>query len=389
MIHTVSLNSDPGDPANMKEATNSGEWPQWKKGLHSEYDNFTKQKAWEQVKRPRGARVLRTKNVYKKKPHAITKEIRYKVRTVVKGYEQIQGVDYTESYALVVADQTVRMMLATSLYMHFRTTEPGPDWVIAKSLDVEATFLNAPLEETVYIEVPEYYGEYCRSRGLPEPTEDTVLKLNMGQYGLVQVARAWVKRFTVFFLDPKGVGLLQCISDPCFFVKRDNNGTIVLMALIYIDNAIYCGLQSETEALLKWIQEHVTITDSGDLDTHLGVDYVLGEDEIGPYFECSMPKYIWGCISEFEEHTGKQLKEYRTPATPGSNVLKNQEEMVNQSGYRKFVGKILFVVKKVLPDCANATRELSMHLENPGIEGWKAMHRLFGYLRAHYRPLKL
>ena len=32
------------------------------------------------------------------------------------------------------------------------------------------------------------------------------------------------------------------------------------------------------------------------------------------------------------------------------------------SGYRKFVGKLLYGVTKVLPDCANAVRDLTCHL---------------------------
>ena len=48
--------------------------------------------------------------------------------------------------------------------------------------------------------------------------------------------------------------------------------------------------------------------------------------------------------------------------------------------YRSLVGKILYFVKKVSPVCANACRELSQHLENPGDAHWNALERLLGYL---------
>jgi hypothetical protein len=181
----------------------------------------------------------------------------------------------------------------------------------------------------------------------------------------------------------------QCKTDPCLFVKHDEDGNLVLMAIIYIDDCIYCGKKEEIEKLKKWVIKHVTITDIGNLDTHLGVDYVLGEDELGKYFECSMNKYVSECVSEFEKHVGKEMSNKRTPAAPGSNLLKNTEETMDQSGYRKFVGKLLFAVKKVLPDTSNAVREMSMHLENPGREAWKAVARTMGYLKFNYRPLKL
>ena len=80
-------------------------------------------------------------------------------------------MDYTESYAAVVADQTVRTALGISLFYKFLgmsieqmtkavevcKEEAGDEWVLAEVLDVEAAFLNAMLEEEVYIEIPELY----------------------------------------------------------------------------------------------------------------------------------------------------------------------------------------------------------------------------------------
>ena len=115
----------------------------------------------------------------------------------------------------------------------------------------------------------------------------------------------------------------------------------------------------------------------------------MEEDEVGKYFDCSMNKYVSSIVEDFEKHVGKTLKNKTTPAAPGSNILKNAEEIMDQSGYRKFVGKLLFAVKKILPDSTNAIRELSMHLENPGKEAWKALGRLVSYHKYHYTKLKL
>jgi hypothetical protein len=54
------------------------------------------------------------------------------------------------------------------------------------------------------------------------------------------------------------------------------------------------------------------------------------------------------------------------------------------------VGKLLWTVKKESPDCANAVRELSAHLSNPGKEHWDAVGRVIGFLAGNTdRVLKM
>ena len=55
-------------------------------------------------------------------------------------------------------------------------------------LDVEADFLYGKLEEEIYMEIPMGYKEFYQ-----DPGKDTVLKLQMAMYGLVQAARQWFK----------------------------------------------------------------------------------------------------------------------------------------------------------------------------------------------------
>jgi hypothetical protein len=74
----------------------------WDEGRDKEYDNSSKREAWQHVDRGSVApnqKILGTKNVYKVKRDPVTEEVKYKVRNVVKGYMQEQGIDYTEAFA--------------------------------------------------------------------------------------------------------------------------------------------------------------------------------------------------------------------------------------------------------------------------------------------------
>ena len=69
---------------------------------------------------------------------------KYKARLVVKGYAQMFGVDFSETFAPVARLDTIRMLLALA-------AQKG--WVIHQ-MDVKSAFLNGYLEEEIFMEQP-------------------------------------------------------------------------------------------------------------------------------------------------------------------------------------------------------------------------------------------
>ena len=45
------------------------------------------------------------------------------------------------------------------------------------------------------------------------------------------------------------------------------------------------------------------------------------------------------------------------------------------------MGKLIWYTIKVVPDVENTARELAVHMSHPGIEYWKALGCLIGYLK--------
>ncbi len=85
-------------------------------------------------------------------------------------------------------------------------------------------------------------------------------------------------------------------------------------------------------------------------------------------------------INDYKELFGHLPKYSLLPALPGTTLTKNKGNILLHGEYRSIVGNILYYVRKLSPICANACRELSQHLENPGTAHWKAVERLLGYL---------
>jgi hypothetical protein len=102
-----------------------------------------------------------------------------------------------------------------------------------------------------------------------------------------------------------------------------------------------------------------------------------------------MQDYIQELIRDYEVHTGELTKHYATPSYTGEPADRNTGQTVKQREYRSFVGRLMFVIRKCIPDCCNTIRELSIHLDNPGSNHWRRLNRLMGYIKGNTRPLKM
>ena len=123
------------------------------------------------VPTPKGTRILGGKWVYTLKPDENGNNHRFKARWVVQGFRQRKGIEYTKTYAPVVAGSTVRTLFAIAAVR---------GWHV-KQIDFITAFLNGilPETETVYTIQPKGYKQ---GSGL-------VCKLNQGLYGLKQAAK--------------------------------------------------------------------------------------------------------------------------------------------------------------------------------------------------------
>ena len=71
--------------------------------------------------------------------------LRYKARLVIKGYKQIQGVDYDETYAPVGKLATLRYLLSFAAQNKWKIDH----------LDVVTAFLNPEVDKEVHMELPD------------------------------------------------------------------------------------------------------------------------------------------------------------------------------------------------------------------------------------------
>ena len=93
----------------------------WVKVMNEELDQIEKNKTWELVPRPKDENPIGTKCVFfKNKVNEDGEVIKNKVKMVCKGYAQVEGIDFEETFASVTRLEAIRMFLAFASYKKLR-----------------------------------------------------------------------------------------------------------------------------------------------------------------------------------------------------------------------------------------------------------------------------
>ncbi|GJY55331.1 retrovirus-related pol polyprotein from transposon TNT 1-94 [Tanacetum coccineum] len=157
------------EPKNIKEAIADHSWIE---SMQDELNQFERLQVWELVPRPEGKNIIALKWLWKNK--------------------QEEGINFEESFALVVRLEAVRMFIAYAAHKNSTIFQ----------MNVKTAFLNGPLKEEVYVSQPEGF--------IDSEFPDHVYRLKKALYGLKQAPRACQLQYTVELL--KKHGLDECVS---------------------------------------------------------------------------------------------------------------------------------------------------------------------------------
>lgn len=110
--YTVQDRTD--EPETTEEALEGHDKKLWLQAMNEEYKALKTNNTWELVQETGKQNVLTTKWVYRKKTSQ-TGEKKYKARLVVRGCAQKEGIDYNETFSLVVQYTSVRYLISLAV----------------------------------------------------------------------------------------------------------------------------------------------------------------------------------------------------------------------------------------------------------------------------------
>ena len=258
--------------------------------------------------------------------------------------------------------------------------------------DVKTAFLNASLEEEIYLLPTSDLVDVVRA--LRDDLVDAgdrarlasqiagllgggVLRLKKALYGLKQAPRQWCKELLSFL---NGLGFVATAADACLLVLYLSDGTYAFI-LVYVDDLILaCSKQSLFEEIAKSIKKRFMISSSSELDTFLGIKINFGL--LRKFMEWSMVEYIEKIFKRFGLVPKQSVK------SPMADNIQSQLEgisladsqFVEDFQYREKIGSLIYLMTCIRPDIAFAVSFLARYSDKVNKVVCSAVTRLLQYV---------
>ena len=333
----------------------------WMIPMKVEMETLKAKHTWDLVKPPPGANVMDSMWVYDIKWDGEGNRIKDKARLVGKGYTQQLGVDYNEMWAGVTRLESVRMTAAVAAKLDIKL------WRI----DFVGAYLNSLTKEDIYMKQPE---------GFVQPGyEDHVCKLVHTIYGTMQGAHDWYETLTNTYTK---LGYVTSRADPCIRYKKEGDGYTVTDT--YTDDVFGA---SKTDEEIKRRKDEMgkewEIKDIGENEYFLGMrvqqDLDSGTIRLTqrPYWEHVLNRFDLTHVPPRNTPLpmGTMLDQNMSPKTDSE-----KKQMVDKP-YRPVLGSVMWGQLATRPDLSFSVSLLSRFQADPGIEHWKALLHVIGYIK--------
>jgi hypothetical protein len=185
----VTLTTSPS----VKDALAGPDRTSWMAAMEQKKEQLKKYGVYEELdKLPSGKQTVDTKWVLREKFDQAGQLEKRKARLTARGFTQIHGLHYEDTYAPVARPESWRSLFVLAL---------RDGWTMLQA-NVMAAYLNTPLKHEIYISDPSV-------------TKEKVWRLHKALYGLKQSAHEWHQTMTQLF--ERG-GLFAMKSDPACYI---------------------------------------------------------------------------------------------------------------------------------------------------------------------------
>ncbi|CAI7746840.1 unnamed protein product [Closterium sp. NIES-53] len=192
LVTAVHGAEPPKEPATIQQALGGEHREKWREAMDKELKALQEHNTWKVVLIgvARNKTILTGKWVFRVKTKAGGTIDKFKARWVVRGFDQEQGRDFTETFAPVSRHTSLRILLAITAMNRKKL----------RQIDVANAFLYAPVDAEIFVELP--HGSNAGA--------NQILQLENSLYGIKQAPRLWKQHLHTRLIC---IGFLQLPHD--------------------------------------------------------------------------------------------------------------------------------------------------------------------------------
>lgn len=322
----------------------------YKEAADDEMQSILTNNVFELVKLPKDKHAITARWVFKKKMGPDGEVLKYKARLVGRGFQQMEGLDFKETYSGVVKPTSYRILFALAAIF---------SWV-SHQMDVKTAFLNAEIEEELYVRPPPPYS-------LPK---GQAWKMLRALYGFKQSPRAWYEKLES---ELKKLDLRPSKFDQCVFI---HNQVRLIIAVHVDDIRLFGDSLSTIEDFKGRISAIFSMTNESEGTCYLGMHVELKPGHI----KLHQSAYVQKILNRFNFEC---LAPVSTPCD-SSKKLKKQEDRISTDEftheYLSKFGSLNYLPTIARPDLAYAVSLIGRYNANPEQQHMDAVTRAYAYL---------
>ena len=157
--------------------------------IKAELNSLAKQEVFGPViLTPNDIKSMGYKWVFVQKRNEQNEIVRYKARLVAQGFTQRPGIDYEETYSLMVKTITFRYLISLAIHEKLEM----------RLMDIVTAYLYGSIDNDIYMKILKGF-KFPKANNMNSQKIYSI-KLNKSLYGLKQSGRKWYNRLSEFLL---------------------------------------------------------------------------------------------------------------------------------------------------------------------------------------------
>lgn len=351
-------------PHNYKEVMACADL--WQSAMDMEMAVLLEREVFKWVEAPPDTHIIDCKWVFTNKYDALGTITKHKVWLVIRGFNQIPGLEFEETYASVMCMESFRIAVAIAASLDYSI------W----GKDIVAAYLYVLMQFTTYVKPPQ--GAVILAD--LDQTKKWVWVLNKSLYSTMDAGHNFQHEVVGSF---ESLGYYRSLADPCIHSQVSEDGVHTITST-YTDNIF--GISSTHaggRTASKELDSCFETKDLGEPMYILSIEIV--HDKQAGTISLSQQSFFEHMLEEF----GMADCNPKATPLPIGLILSEKDCPTMDEDCRYMVdkpfctalGKMNWGAGGTRPDIAYATGVLSHYQSNPGPAHWKAMVHLMAYIK--------